>query len=237
MAVYSGEAAGPTFMTKKTPSDSEKPLAADDRNIVAVDEAYKEAGFEDRMYLFWNKYQSWIVAAIVAVFVGLILYFAMNFLAERREAAIREAYSAAGTPEEKTAFAREHSGHNLAGAAALEVADVRFEEEAYGEAAELYGLAAESLAGHPLRGRAALGQAVAYIMLERPDDAESVLTTLADDPEVLTSARMEAKYMLASLAFERGDYERVRTLADEIESEDTMGFWSSRARTLVDESP
>ncbi len=224
-------------MKKKKTSEPEKQIEADERNIVAVDEAYKEAGFEDRMYLFWHKYSSVIIGLIVAVFAGLILYFAVLFLAERREASIRNQYSEAETPEQKVAFAREHTGHRLAGTAALEVADRRFNEEEYEEAAELYALARESLGGHPLAGRAGLGEAVAYVMQGRSDDAERALGALVEDEGVLQAVRMEAAYNLALLAFENEDYDRVRNLADRIGEEDMMGLWSGRAQSLVDDIP
>ena len=224
-------------MNKKTPTEKEPPIAGDDRNIVAVDEAYKEASLEDKLYLLWEKYSSWIVAGIVAIFVGLILYFAMEYLAERREAAIQAEYAAAETMEQKSVFAHDHSGHRLAGTAALEVADYRFEAEAYEEAAEYYALAAESLRRHVLHGRARLGQAMALIMLDRPDEARAVLSELSADEEVLLAIRMEAAYNLASLAFERGDYDLVRETAARIEEEDVMGFWSGRATSLVEDIP
>jgi hypothetical protein len=224
-------------MKNKTPSEKGKQIAGDDRNIVAVDEAYKEAGFEDRLYLIWEKYSSWIVSAIIAVFVGLILFFALEYLAERREAAIQGEYAAAVTIEEKAAFAREHAGHRLAGTAALEVADSFFAEEAYQEAVENYRLAADSLGRHVLNGRARLGEAMSLIMLERREEAEPVLSRLAADQDVLLAIRMEAYYSLASLAFERGDYDRVVELADLIEAEDMMGFWSGRVGMLLDEIP
>ncbi len=224
-------------MKKKKTSEPEKQVPADERNIVAVDEAYKEASLEDRVYLIWHKYSSWIVAVVIAVFAGLILYFALIFLAERRETAIREAYAAATTPEARETFVRENAGHPLAGAASLELADQRFEGEDYEGAAEFYAFAAESLTGHPLKGRARLGEAVAYVMLDRPEDAERVLAGLAGDEDILQSVRMEAKYSLASLAFEQGDYDRVRDLARELEEEDMMGFWSNRTRMLVDDIP
>ncbi len=224
-------------MKKKKTAEPDKQIEADERNIVAVDEAYKEAGFEDRMYLFWEKYSTVIIALIAATFVGIILYFTMLFLAERREAAIQAEYAAAETTEQKETFARDHSGHRLAGAAALDIADLRYNEEDYEQAAEWYGLALESLDGHPLYGRAGLGKSVSYILLGRTEDAGRVLSDLADNEEVLLAVRMEAKYTLASLAFEAGDYDRVRSLAESIEGEDMMGIWSGRARRLVDDIP
>ena len=237
MAVYPEKQPVDTFMNKKKPSQKEPQIAGDDRNIVAVDEAYKEASLEDKLYLFWEKYSSWIVAGIVAIFVGLILYFALEYLAERREASIQAEYAAAGTIEEKSAFAHDYSGHLLAGTAALEVADHRFEEEAYEAAAEYYALAAESLGRHVLQGRARLGEAMALIMLDRLDEAATVLSDLSADQEALLALRMEAAYNLAALAFERGDYDKVRETAAFVEEEDLMGFWSGRVTRLVDDIP
>ncbi len=224
-------------MKKKATTQPDRKIEADERNIVAVDEAYKEAGLEDRMYLIWHKYSTLIVGAVIAVFAGTILYFAMLYMAERREASIRDEYAAAETVEAREAFARDYPGHLLGGTAALEAGDNRFEAEEYEPAAEMYALASSALDRHPLGGRARLGEGMSYVFLGRTDDAERVFNALADDADALLAVRMEAKSQLALLAFEQGNYERVSDLFDRIDAEDQMGYWSDRVQSLVDEIP
>jgi hypothetical protein len=196
------------------PDDSLKkqPPGGDDRNLVVVDDDFKNADTEDRLWLFWERNKTAIVRgvtlAVVAV-LGLLMY-EFVWKAGRREA-LQQDYNACLDEPARRAFATKHAGEPLAAVAMAEVADelkasAKLAEaaKAFDEAARLAGLAGDAPVVKTLATRARLEAALARV---DGGDAtgEAALTSLANDETAAETWRGYAMLTLANLAVTKGD--------------------------------
>lgn len=192
-----------------------------------------DADIEERFNDFWKKNGPGIfggiaIGALLVVGIQLFQYFD-----EKKEASIREAFAAAEGVEAKTAFAAEHADHQLAALAHLQVADARYDEGAYAEAAEGYATAAKGFDDPTIVSRALLGQGMSLLLSGQVEAGRTVLESVAVDSAALDQTRGEAAYHLAVSYWEEGDTERVNAATDIILELDSP-FWVFRANSLRD---
>lgn len=177
---------------------------------------------------FWEKNRKAIYFFCAAVILVILARSAWDWLAARRQAGIQAAYAAATTSEQLRVFAREHGGHSLAGAAYLKLADEAYAAERYDEALGDYEKAAAALPGTPFAARAALGGAICLIQAGKNTEGTAALRQIADDAAQLRTARCEAVYHLAALAFADGDYDEARKRTEQVIQLDSRNFMSQR---------
>jgi hypothetical protein len=207
-------------------------VQGDDRNLVAVNEGYQGASFEDRLFLFWSKYRNLILLLIVAGFLFIIGREAYRYVAAQREASIRSDFAAVQEPSGFRAFARANQNHPLGGLAFLNAGDAAYNEGAYGQAVTDYDAAASALEQPELAARARLGAAMARIQSGQVEAGERQLTVLADDDRVVQPLRAEALFRLATIAIQAGEPAAAEVHLTRILEIDPAGFWSSRATSL-----
>lgn len=213
---------------KKNP---EKPLPP--QGLAPDSDLPPDADIEERFNDFWKKNGPGIfggiaIGALIVVGIQLFQYFG-----EKKETAIREAFAATNSIEEKVAFASEHGDHQLAALANLQVADARYEAGSYSEAAEAYAQAAKGFEDPTMATRALLGQGMSLLMSGSLDSGRALLEAVALDTTALDQTRGEAAYNLAVTYWEAGDLERVTEITDLI-LELEAPFWVFRANSLRD---
>ncbi|NDV62391.1 tetratricopeptide repeat protein [Puniceicoccales bacterium CK1056] len=192
-----------------------------------------DADMEERFNDFWKNNGTGIfggiaIGALIVVGIQLFQYFG-----EKKEASIQEAFAASSSVEEKVAFAGEYPDHQLAALAQLQVADSRYEEQAYGEAADAYAEAAKGFEDPTMASRALLGQGMSLLMGGSLESGRALLEAVALDTTALDQTRGEAAYNLAVTYWEAGDTERVTEITDII-LELNSPFWIFRANSLRD---
>ena len=222
-------------MTTKSQSSENHPKG-DDRNIVSLDSSYEGASFEDRVFLFWNKYQNIIVGICIVAVLALIGWALIEFMQGRREAGIAAEYQEAVSTAEITAFAERNAPHPLAGAAFLEVADYHFENNDFSEAAQYYGKAGEILPP-VVAGRAKIGQGISLAQLDDKAAALAHMERIAADTSLFRATRAEAYYYAATLAIELGQFDDARDFIGRIPELDDSQMWVSRSRSLEQALP
>lgn len=192
-----------------------------------------DADIEERFNDFWKKNGPGIfggiaIGALIVVGIQLVQYFG-----EKNEEATREAFASATTVEAKISFAEENADHQLAALAHLQVADSRYEEGAYAEAAENYAIAAKGFEDPTIVSRALLGQGMSLILSGDVESGRAILEAVALDSSALDQTRGEAAYHLAVSYWEAGEVEQV-TDATDIILELESPFWVFRANSLRD---
>lgn len=197
-----------------------------------------DADIEEKFNDFWKRNGAAIFGGIALAAVAVTGYQTVQYLGDRREANIREAFSMADTIEERIAFAERNSGRDLAGFTWLELADSAFEANDYRTAWQRYDLAANDLpTGSLLRQRARLGAAQARLMGGETEEALSALMTIASNPGYADSLRGEAGVTLAVAEWERGNYSAVREALDVVLALNNAGLWTFRANELQERIP
>ena len=221
-----------TASSGTAPKSKRDSLKGDERNLVDINEAFKEAEFEDRMWLLWNENKSSIILGIAVAF---ILVIGLQFLKWSRASSIEKmqaAYAAATDDAQKEAFASEYSEDFLGGVAWLELADKKFEAEDFSEAATLYERSAVALAGNTAQARALLGQGISLIQSDAIDAGKEALNKIVDQENCLDAYKSEAIYHLVTLAIQAKDYALARLYILKMEELDFSGYWGVQLRSL-----
>ena len=213
-----------------TPPSDPKP-AGDDRNLVPVDVS-SILPFEERLYLFWQKYRGLVLGVCALIFLVIIGQGAWDYMARQKELATQRAYAAATTTEQLKAFSSANSGHVLAGVAQLRIADEAYAAAKSAEAITAYDQAVSNLGDGPLAGRARLGRALAKIKSGDSAGGTAELKQLADDAKLFKAIRTEAAYHLTSLAVEAGNSSEAQRLSDQLMQIDPTSPWTQRGLEL-----
>lgn len=213
----------------KEKKEPEQPL--NPQNLDPESDLPPDADVEERFNDFWKKNGPGIFGGIAVgalLVVGIQVY---QYLGEKKEEQIGQAFAEAATEEEKLSFANTHSGHQLGALAWLQVADARYSEDAFVEAAELYDSAAESFEDPTLRTRAQLGQGMSLLQSGSVEAGRAVLESVALNSTALDQTRGEAAYHLAVSYWEAGELEQVEE-ATSIILDLEAPFWDFRASSL-----
>jgi hypothetical protein len=213
-----------------TPPSDPKP-AGDDRNLVPVDVS-SVMPFEDRLYLFWQKYRGLVLAGCALIFLVIIGKGAWDYMARQKELETQRAYASATTTEQLKAFSSSYSGHVLAGVAQLRIADEAYAVAKSAEAVAAYGQAVSILGDGALAGRAQLGLALAKIQSGDTAGGTTELKQLANDAKLFKAIRTEAAYHLTSLAVEAGNSDEAQKLSDQLMQIDPTSPWTQRGLEL-----
>lgn len=218
-------------------SEPSKTAAGDDRNLVGVNAAFKEADFEDKMWMFWNDNKAAIVGGSLLALFFVVGVQVLRWYQEDSVRSMQVAYAEASDPAQKLAFAEKYKDESLAGVALMEVADEKYNAGEFIEAAGLYATAVEALEEATAQGRALLGQGVALIRGGDVDGGKRVLNELVDSDDALQSFKAEAIYHLASLAVQDKQYDAAKLLIAKMNTLDYGGIWASQLDGLKRSKP
>lgn len=217
--------------SKKNPEDA--PDVVDERNLVKVDDAFEDADFDDKLWLWWQQNRNFILIAAAVLIVGSIGIEGYKVIQKQSYANMQSDYNAsAATAAELEAFGKSNDDNPLGGFAFVEVADERFAEGAYFEAAELYAQAASALKGTLMEGRARNGQAAATYQNGNIDAAAAYFAQVADDATLVSAYRAEAAYHRALIHVERSEKAAATEWLERTEALDGSGVWASRVQQL-----
>lgn len=187
---------------------------------------------DEHLHGLWQKYGQMVVYAC-----GLILLFYVGragwgYISSEKESSIRQAFSAAKTPEQLKAFVSDHPDHPLAAVADVEIGDQAYAAGQMDTAISSYREAILHLKGDPLEARARIGLAMAQIAAGQAPEGEAALRALLDDPGQIAVVRVEAGYQLANLAATAGRQADVQKLALQMMQIDPNSPWTQKAFTL-----
>ncbi|MDR1817919.1 MAG: hypothetical protein LBR07_07120 [Puniceicoccales bacterium] len=215
------------------------PRRGDDRNLVIVDQDFGQPDLEDRMFLFWTRNKTTILAIsglLIAGAIAAILWFAA---ADFRLHLLQDEYTkTAATPDARLAFARANAGKPLAGVAALEAGDDLFKQEKYADAAGAYALAVQNLpasekAAAAFAARAQLFLGFAKLNAKDAAGATAAIEQTARAANYPVTFRCRAIYTLALLAVERGNNAEARRWLDEVDRLDPQNTWAAEKQELI----
>jgi len=191
-----------------------------------------DADVEERFNDFWKKNGVGIFGGIAlgaAIVIGIQLF---QYLDQKKEQSVQDAFLGADTSEARLQFVREHPDHQLAGLAQLKVADARYEEGSFQEAADLYAASSKVFEDPTLVSRALLGQGVSLLQAGSTENGRALLNAVALDASALDQTRGEAAYTLAVSYWESGETEKALELTDVILQLEGAQFWAFRANAL-----
>jgi len=211
----------------------------DDRNLVGVDDAFRDADVEDKVWLFWQKHGKAIIFG-----GGLALVFVLGFQGyqlyqENQISQMQADYLAVamGAPEVLQSFGLSHSGQPLGAFALLRAADDRYIAGDYTEAATLYEEAIPGLTGTAFGGRAELGAAMSLIKGGQSEAGQAALERISADGSLLGAIRGEATFNLALLMLAAKDYEAANRYLNVLSTISQAEIWAQRGSLLREGVP
>lgn len=210
----------------------------DDRNLVDVNDAFKDADVEDKVWLFWQKNGKALVAGGVVALIAVIAVQLYELYEEKALADMQISYQAAEADEASLlTFGEANASASLGAFALLEVADAKYAERDFAEAGKLYAQAATGLAGTPFGARAELGQAMTAIKAGDTATGTAELTRIGADASLIGTIRGEAIFNLALIALQDSDYTTAKQRLTELESLEGAPIWNQQAKMLRDNVP
>ncbi len=217
--------------SSKTPAHSAE---GDDRNLVDIDEAFAEADFEDRMWLFWQNNKAGIIAAITIAVLGVVGINTWRMIQENQRVAMQTEYSsAAGDAAKLESFGAANGESMLGGLALLEAADAQYEAGEFAQAASLYQQSLLPLQESVVVYRARLGLAVSQLKAGQAAEGKGTLRSLLDSPSALASIRAEAGVELAQLELAEGNRDAAAQLLQRVQGLPYAEYWKARAAALI----
>ncbi len=221
---------------KRSKRKSKDP-SAEENKTTDVSGSFEGADFEQKVILIWENYRQVILTVIGVIILSLLVYQTMLYLAERKAIAVETAFQEAESDDALINFAREHPHHKLAGFAYLQVANHKYDEDEFLQAAEYYTSAVSELENTSMQGRARLGFAMSHLLAGNTDEGVETLDKIAGDPSLLDTYRAEAAYQLAVNFWENRDYVSLDRELRRIESLKKSGMWVSKASVMRNSIP
>lgn len=210
----------------------------DDRNLVDVDDAFKDADVEDKVWLFWQRNGKSILAGGVialAVVLGIQSY---ELYQKGQSEQLQKDYQALGSDVAAlTAFGEAHPDHRLGAFALLQAADEKYQASDYAAAQSLYEKAMAGLLNTPFGARAELGAAMSNIKAGNTEAGGNALQRIADDATVLGAIRGEAAFNAALLDIEQKNFAAADQQLKAIANIPQADIWAQRAEILRESVP
>jgi len=192
----------------------------------------KYAFDETTLHRLWREHGQTLVLACAAVLLAILAKGGWDYLAAQKEVSVRAAFAQATTSDQLQTFAKEHSGHLLAGIARLRLADEAYLAGKGAEAVAAYEAAIPELQDSVLATRARLGLAMSRIQVGSTADGEKALRAILDQADGAKATRAEAGYHLATLAHAAGRADDVLKYCDQVMAIDAGSAWAQRAQML-----
>ena len=188
--------------------------------------------FEENLNQFWQKNRMIVLGLCAVVLLAILAKAGWEYVQRQHEANVEREYAMATTPDQLRAFVNAHPDHELAGVAAVQVADQAYTSGKAADAVTEYDKAIAVLKKGPLASRARLGRALAEVQSGKQTEGESDLKQIANDATEFKAVRAEAAYQLASLAVEARNYTDVQKYIEQLNQIDPASVWARRAVSL-----
>jgi hypothetical protein len=219
-------------MTTPANPSNQKPAAAQ-RDPVAADENIKALTFEDTLHQIWARNRKLVFAFLAVVALLILGKGGWEYLQQKKDLEVSQAYGAATNADQLKAFAAAHPDHVLAGVAQLRIADEAYAAGKAADAIAGYEKALAAIKDGPLAARAQLGRAMAKVQAGKSAEAANELKQIASSTTLPGATRAEATYQLASLAAEAGNGAEVAKYVDDLmKIEDAGQSWMQRGMML-----
>lgn len=190
--------------------------------------------------VFWMKYKTAIIIAVVALLAALAAYGAYKFISARQEAAAAELLGKAKTAADYQKVIVEHPGSNAAPTAALLLAAEQRKEGKFAEANTTLQSFIDRHAKHQLVTTAQMAIAANYDSLGRPDDALETYRRIAADHAKSFNAPL-AMISQVPLLKAKGQIDEARRVCETVMTQYKDSFASQEAqrylRTLKPATP
>ena len=197
-----------------------------------VMEAFGEASMEDKVWMYWKKYNRHVLLGIVLIFLVFIGVQGVDMYQARQVEKMQEDYEEALNEGNAMEFAKRYRKEPLAGTVFMEEGDKLVSEGKYIDGIAEYEKGMASLGKTVLGDRGRLSIAVATFMKGDHDAGKGLLEGLVKKPEVIGSIRAEAAYQLVLISLEGEDYSGAKKYLDELERIPNAGIWGQKGSVL-----
>ncbi len=218
--------------------DPDQILKGDDRNLVTVDENYSSGDLEDRLWLFWQRHNSKVVRALVALCLLLVGWQGWSLYQAHQLGNEQAAYNTATqSPETLLAFSQANADSTLGKIALLEAADSYYKAGKFKDAVDAYSKAAAAWGGDEKGQRAQLGWALSLVSTGDAAGAHQHLENLYNSAANIENFRAEAAFDNAVIYAKNADKDNATVWIDRAESMTNSPAWASQAKTFREMLP
>ncbi len=225
----------PQHKKNKNPNPADETPIIDERNLVGAEKS-AEMSIEDRIAMYWMENKSFVIGCFTFLIAFIVILNGLRIYKNHADEKLQNDYTTAKAEGTLETYAKDNSGKEIGGFAALTVADEAFEAEDYARAIEFYELSAQALKGNILAGRALLGKAFALYQSGNETEAFAQLNSIASNVELSQNIRAEAAYHLAVNAFAAGKDEEFQGYVAQVGGLPQAQQWNQRLQYYVQQS-
>lgn len=204
------------------------------KHTEANSEFLSEIPLEDKLWLFWQRYNKYIILGITVTALGFIGYQGISFYKSWQIEKLQNEYRIAHDEKRDLAFAEANPKEPLAGTVFISIGDQFANEQKYDDAIANYTKSFESLRGTPVDDRVYLGVAMLTFIKGDKESGKTLLKELVNNHELLGAIRAEAAYQLVLIGLEEKDYSASKEFLNIILRIPNAGIWEQKANILKD---
>ncbi len=202
--------------------------SADERKTIILDEDLEGVEFEDRMWLYWKRNKSFVLASLAMAFAIVICVQSFKIYKTNARKELAAEYAAATTPEQLAKFAADNSGKTLAGVALLQNADSLYADGKFADAQKIYENSQKTLRGTILEGRALLG-AAASICAQDTEKGIDALKRVFENASIDTTYKAQAGYLLGLAYRQANKFAEAKTVLKKVSEDASSGYFARLA--------
>lgn len=191
-----------------------------------MDEAFSNASFADKLWLFSRKYYKQLTIAastVLAIVIVVSIYLLHGASLESR---MEKDFAALTDLNSRAKFAEKYSGTMLAGMVAIEVGDQNFKNCNFADARNFYEIAQKSNMSNEFFVRAKVYNALCMYKIGQKDAGEKILNDLLNDKSENASTRALAEFILVNLMIENGMIDEARDMSNAATQKDYQDAWN-----------
>ncbi|MFI3290258.1 MAG: tetratricopeptide repeat protein [Opitutales bacterium] len=206
---------------------------ADERKTVIADSDFENLEFDDRVWLWWKEYKFSAIVSVIAALAIIVLVNGHRMLQQKAITDAQAAYSQCTDDASLEKFISEFGYSELAGVAAMTLADKEYNNSNFAKAQELYAKALRSLDKSELAAKALIGEAFAMIKQGKTDEATIALEKVAQAEKVNATYKAQATFELAVLEYTKGAKDVSKAILDKLIQNPQAGIWASKAQNFI----
>ena len=192
-----------------------------------IDEAFSNASFTDKLWLFSRKHYKQLTIAASTVLAIIILIAIYLLHSSSLESRMERDFAKLTDINSRAKFAEKYIGSALAGMVAIEVGDTNFKKANFLEAKKFYEIAQKCNMSNEFFVRSKVYNALCMYKIGQKDIGQKLLNDMINDKLENASTRALAEFILVNLMIEKGMLDEARDMSNAATQKDYQDVWNN----------
>lgn len=191
-----------------------------------MDEAFSNASFADKLWLFSKRYYKQLIIVSSTILAMILIVSVYLLHGSSLESKMEKDFRELTDINSRAHFAKKYSGSLLAGMVAIEVGDENFNSSKFSDAKSFYEIAQKSNMSNEFLVRSKVYYAICMYKIGQKDSGEKILNDLLNDKSENASTRALAEFIIVNLMIENGMIDEAREMSNAATQKDYQDVWN-----------